>query len=85
MDQIMDIYRILYVVGSGAGAISCDLEFGRELLILRQARILFGTDFLSPLQAVPQLEIFDQKLSELPAEEKAKVHRESARKLLRLI
>jgi len=69
---------------SGAGAISRDLEFGREFLIRRQDRIVFGTDFLAPPQAVPQFELFEQKLGDLPAAVKAKIFRENARKLLRL-
>jgi predicted TIM-barrel fold metal-dependent hydrolase len=87
IDVLMDKYPNLYgdlSAGSGAGAISRDLEFGREFLIRRQDRILFGTDFLSPGQAVPQFELFEQKLADLPAEVKAKIFRENARKLLRL-
>lgn len=88
MDRLMDAYPNLYgelSAGSGAGAISRDLEFGREFLIRRQDRIMFGTDFLSPPQAVPQFELFEQKLTNLPAEVKNKVFRENARKVLRLV
>jgi len=87
MDKLMEKYPNIYAdlsAGSGAGAISRDLEFGREFLIRRQDRIMFGTDFLSPSQAVPQFELFEQKLTELPAAVKAKVFRENARKLLGL-
>ena len=87
IDTLMEKYPNLYgdlSAGSGAGAISRDLEFGREFLIRRQDRIMFGTDFLAPGQAVPQFELFEQKLADLPAEVKAKVFRENARKLLGL-
>jgi predicted TIM-barrel fold metal-dependent hydrolase len=70
--------------GSGAGAISRDLEFGREFLIRRRDRIMFGTDFLAPEQAVPQFDLFEQKLADLPAEVQAKVFRDNARQLLGL-
>ena len=87
IDALMEKYPNLYgdlSAGSGAGAISRDLEFGREFLIRRQDRIMFGTDFLAPAQAVPQFELFEQKLADLPAEVKAKVFRDNARKLLGL-
>jgi uncharacterized protein len=88
IDALMEKYPNLYgdlSAGSGAGAISRDLDFGREFLIRRQDRIMFGTDFLSPKQAVPQFELFEQKLTDLPAEVKAKVFRANARKLLGLV
>jgi len=87
IDTLMDKYPNLYgdlSAGSGAGAITRDLDFGREFLIRRQDRILFGTDFLAPQQSVPQFELFEQKLSDLPGDVKAKIFRENARKLLRL-
>jgi predicted TIM-barrel fold metal-dependent hydrolase len=88
IDRLMDKYPNLYgdlSAGSGAGAISRDLEFGREFLIRRQDRICFGTDFLSPPQAVPQFELFEQKLANLPATVKEKIFRDNARQLLGLI
>jgi uncharacterized protein len=87
IDALMDKYPNLYgdlSAGSGAGAIGRDLDFGREFLIRRQDRIMFGTDFLSPGQAVPQFELFEHKLVDLPAEVKAKIFRNNARKLLGL-
>jgi predicted TIM-barrel fold metal-dependent hydrolase len=87
IDALMAKYPNLYgdlSAGSGAGAISRDLEFGRQFLIRRQDRIMFGTDFLSPKQAVPQFELFEQKLADLSADVKAKIFRENARKLLHL-
>jgi predicted TIM-barrel fold metal-dependent hydrolase len=87
IDALMNKYPNLYgelSAGSGASAISRDLDFGREFLIRRQDRIMFGTDFLSPGQDVPQFELFEQKLADLPADVKAKVFRENARTLLGL-
>jgi predicted TIM-barrel fold metal-dependent hydrolase len=87
IDTLMEKHSNLFgdlSAGSGAGAISRDLPFGREFLIRRQDRIMFGTDYLAPEQAVPQFELFEQTLTDLPAEVKAKVFRENARKVLGL-
>ncbi len=84
IDRLMERYPNIYgelSAGSGANSISRDLEFGREFLIRRQDRIMFGTDFLSPGQHVPQFELFEQKL-DLPAEVEAKIFRDNARGLL---
>ena len=86
MDALMEKFPNLYAdlsAGSGSSAISRDLAFGRKFLIRRQDRIMFGTDFLSPGQAVPQFELFEKSLS-LPLEVAAKIERENARKLLGL-
>ncbi len=85
IDVLMEKYPNLYgdlSAGSGAGAISRDLKFGREFLIRRADRVMFGTDFLSPGQDVPQFELFDKL--DLPEDVRAKVSRETARKLLQL-
>lgn len=87
IDALMEKYPNIYgdlSAGSGAGAINRDLDFGREFLIRRQDRIMFGTDFLAPKQDVPQFELFEEKLADLPADVKAKVFRDNARKLLSL-
>jgi len=83
MEKYPNIYGDLSA-GSGEKSISRDLEFGREFLIRRQDRIMFGTDFLAPEQAVPQFELFEQKLVDLPADVKAKIFRDNARQLLGL-
>ena len=86
IDRLMENYTNIYgefSAGSGANSISRDLEFGREFLIRRQDRIMFGTDFLSPGQAVPQFELFEEKLI-LPDEVQAKIFRDNARRLLQL-
>ena len=80
MDQYSNLYGELSA-GSGANAISRDLDFGRDFLIRRQDRILFGTDFLSPDQHVPQFELFEQQVS-LPADVEEKICRANAKKLL---
>lgn len=85
IDTLMEKYPNIHgdlSAGSGAGAISRDMAFGREFLIRRADRLMFGTDFLSPGQAVPQLTLFRQ--IDLPPEVQAKVFRDNARKLLRL-
>jgi len=85
IDRLMDKYPNLYgdlSAGSGAGAISRDMAFGRDFLIRRADRIMFGTDFLAPGQEVPQLTLM-RRLN-LPAEVEAKIFRDNARRLLRL-
>lgn len=86
IDALMEKYPNIWgdlSAGSGAGSIGRDLDFGREFLIRRQDRIMFGTDFLAPKQAVPQFELFEQKLT-LPEEVATKIFRNNARKLLAL-
>jgi predicted TIM-barrel fold metal-dependent hydrolase len=87
IDRLMENYPNIYgelSAGSGANSISRDLEFGREFLIRRQDRVMFGTDFLSPGQAVPQFELFEKQL-QLPADVQAKIFRDNARLLLKLV
>ncbi|HEY2841984.1 MAG TPA: amidohydrolase family protein, partial [Pirellulales bacterium] len=67
--------------GSGAQAISRDAKFGREFLIRRQDRLMFGTDFLAPGQDVPQLELFAK--IDLPEAAAKKIFRENAKRMLR--
>ncbi|HUG94245.1 MAG TPA: amidohydrolase family protein, partial [Planctomycetaceae bacterium] len=79
IDRLMDTYGNLYgdlSAGSGANAIARDKEFGRGFLVRRQDRLLFGTDYLEPGQAVPQFELFDRL--DLPRDVQAKVFRENA-------
>lgn len=85
IDRLMEKYPNLYgdlSAGSGAGAIRRDLKFGREFLIRRQDRLMFGTDFLAPGQEVPQLELF--ATLDLPDEVGAKIFRGNARRVLSL-
>jgi len=85
MDALMSKYPNVYAdlsAGSGANAISRDYEFGREFLIRRQDRVLFGTDYLKPGQGVPQFEVM--KKVDLPAEAREKIYRGNALRLLKL-
>jgi predicted TIM-barrel fold metal-dependent hydrolase len=85
LDELMEKHTNLYgdlSAGSGASAISRDLAFGREFLIRRADRLMFGTDFLAPGQNVPQLELY--RSLDLPAEVQAKIFRDNARRLLKL-
>jgi predicted TIM-barrel fold metal-dependent hydrolase len=81
MEKYPNLYGDLSA-GSGAGAISRDPEFGRQFLVRRADRLMFGTDYLSPGQEVPQLNLF--RSLDLPAEVQAKVFRDNARRLLQL-
>lgn len=83
IDSLMDKFPNLYgdlSAGSGANAIARDPMFGREFLIRRADRILFGTDFLSPGQEVPQFELLGSL--KLPKEVTDKIYRENARRVL---
>jgi hypothetical protein len=86
IDRLMEKYDNIYgdlSAGSGANSISRDLEFGHKFLVRRQDRIMFGTDYLSPGQEIPQFELFEEKL-ELPADVAAKIHRDNAQRVLGL-
>jgi uncharacterized protein len=88
IDRLMDRYPNIYgelSAGSGSNSISRDIGFGREFLIRRQDRIMFGSDFLAPEQVVPQFDLFENQLNDLPAEVQAKIFRDNARKLLGLL
>jgi predicted TIM-barrel fold metal-dependent hydrolase len=85
IDTLLDKYPNLHgdlSAGSGARAIARDLTFGREFLLRRADRLMFGTDFLAPGQEVPQLTLFRQL--QLPADAQAKIFRDNARTLLQL-
>jgi predicted TIM-barrel fold metal-dependent hydrolase len=83
LDRLMDAYPNLYgdlSAGSGANAISRDPKFGPEFLTRRADRLMFGTDYLSPEQNVPQLEIYAEV--EIKNDVKDKIFRDNACKLL---
>ncbi len=85
IDTLMEKYPNLYgdlSAGSGANSISRDRDFGREFMIRRQDRLLFGTDYLQPGQAVPQFELFDSL--DLPANVATKIFRGNAERILKL-
>ncbi len=84
IDRLMERYPNIYgdlSAGSGANSISRDKEFGREFMIRRQDRLMFGTDYLQPGQAVPQFELFDSL--DLPAEAQAKIFRGNAERVIK--
>lgn len=86
IDRLMDAYPNLFgdlSAGSGEGALSRDLEFARQFVARRADRLMFGTDYLSPGQEVPQFDLFSKKL-DLPADVQAKVFRDNARRVLGL-
>ncbi len=85
LDRLFQGYPNLWgdlSAGSGAGALTRDRSFGKEFLIRRAGRLLFGTDYLRPGQDVPQFEALSS--FELPPDVRAKIERENAAKLLGL-
>lgn len=85
LDALLAAHSNLYCdlsAGSGASAISRDAEFGRQFLVRRADRLMFGTDFLAPGQGVPQLDLF--RTIDLPESVQAKIFRDNARRLLEL-
>ncbi len=86
IDRLMKKYSNLYAdvsADSGANAFSRDPGFAREFLIRWADRTLFGTDFLSPGQAVRQFDLLGKQLG-LPAGVKAKIFRENTLRLLKM-
>jgi len=85
IDRLMMKYENIFgdlSAGSGANAISRDKKFGKEFLIRRQDRLLFGTDYLQPGQKVPQFELFESL--QLPKKVTAKIYRNNVEKILGL-
>jgi predicted TIM-barrel fold metal-dependent hydrolase len=85
IDALMDKYPNIYgdlSAGSGASAITRDPAFGRDFLIRRADRLMFGTDYLAPGQDVPQLALYRQL--DLPAAVASKIFRDNARHVVRL-
>lgn len=85
IDQLMDKYANIFgdlSAGSGSNSISRDTTFGREFMIRRQDRLMFGTDYLQPRQDVPQFAVFDGL--KLPAEVEKKIFKGNAERILKL-
>jgi uncharacterized protein len=85
LDRLMDKYPNLYCDLSEPGghlAIARDREFGRDFLIRRADRLLFGTDYLMAGQKVPHFELFASM--NLPEDVEYKIYRGNAIKLLKL-
>lgn len=86
LDRLMENHENIYgdlSAGSGANAIQRDADFGRDFLIRRADRLLFGTDFLRPRQDVPQLALYRD--IDLPEDVAKMVYRDNARQLLGLV
>ena len=85
IDRLMEKYPNIYgdlSAGSGANAISRDVEFGRSFLIRRADRILFGTDYLMVNQRIPQFKLHNSL--DLPEDVQAKIFRDNARRLMNI-
>ncbi len=85
LDALFDRFPNLYgdlSANSGLNGITRDAEFGRGFLERRQDRLLFGTDYLEPGQAVGQIDLYRE--IDIPVDAKAKIFRENARRLLAL-
>ncbi len=85
VDRLFDTYPNLYgdlSAGSGNNAITRDMEWGREFLIRRADRLLFGTDYLGVGQNVPQLNSLEK--FNLPEDVMKKICRDNAEKVLNL-
>ncbi len=76
-------YHLDLSAGSGANALSRDPEFGRAFLIRHKDRILFGTDYLTEGQPIPQQEVLASL--NLPADVQKAVYRDNARRLVGLL
>ena len=85
VDRLFDTYPNLYgdlSAGSGNNAITRDMKWGREFLVRRADRLLFGTDYLGVGQNVPQLDSLEK--FDLPEDVLKKICRTNAEKILKL-
>ncbi len=85
LDRLFDTYPNLWgdlSAGSGANALSRDRKFAAGFLVRRADRLLFGTDYLKLGQPVPQFSLLSS--FNLPADARAKIERENAKRLLGL-
>jgi predicted TIM-barrel fold metal-dependent hydrolase len=85
IDALMDRFPNLYgdlSASAGADALRRDLKFGREFLLRRADRLVFGTDYHFPGQGIPQFELLSSL--DLPANVADKIYRTNARRLLKL-
>ena len=85
IDRLMEQYPNIYGdlgAGSGANAIMRDPEFGREFIIRRADRLVFGTDVLKPGQDVEQVDLYLHDRLDLPEEVQQKIFWENAHELM---
>ena len=86
LDTLLAAHRNFYLdlsAGSGANAMSRDPQFAREFLIRNKDRVMFGTDYLTLGQPIPQQEVL--RSLDLPQEVEQVVFRDNARRLVGLI
>jgi len=85
VDRLLSEYPNLYgdlSAGSGYHALSRDPTFGREFLIRHQDKLLFGTDYLTPGQPTPIIDLLREM--DLPQAVLRKIGCENAIQLLGL-
>lgn len=86
LDRLVKGYNNFHLdlsAGSGANGISRDPAFGREFIIRNQDQTMFGTDYLTIGQPIPQQELM--RSLDLPEAVQKKVFRENARRMVGLI
>lgn len=85
IDRLMEKYPNIYgdlSAGSGANALSRDMEHARKFVIRRADRLLFGSDYLHKAQKIPQFSILNQL--KLPREVQQKVYAGNLKRILKL-
>lgn len=85
MDALMESFPNIYAdlsAGSGNNGITRDPDFGRQFLVRRADRVMFGSDYLAPGQHVPQFETLEKM--DLPADVRQKIYRGNAIRVLKL-
>ncbi len=84
-DRLLAQYPNLYgdlSAQSGYNALTRDPDFGRDFLIRHQDKLLFGTDYLTPGQPTPILDVIADPT--LPETVRQKITHENAQRLLGL-
>lgn len=85
VERLIQEYPNMYgdlSAGSGANAITRDMDFGRKFLIRNADKLLFGTDTYAMDANLPHFKLF--KTLDLPKKVSAKICRENALKILQL-
>lgn len=85
VDRLFDKYDNIFgdlSAGSGCNSLTRDKEWGREFLIRRADRLMFGTDYLMVGQNIPQFKTLAE--FDLPADVQEKICRTTAEKVLKL-
>ncbi len=85
VDRLFDAYPNIFgdlSAGSGCNAITRDKQWGRDFLIRRADRLMFGTDYLGIGQSIPQFQAL--KEFDLPADVQETICRKTAEKVLNL-